>query len=187
MKSQLLYPGVVLACLLGLVAFLWGRFQISLSFETASSEAVPLPGTDQENGLSLPVSWASEGAIAAEPKVQSDSAKSAKRTERQGGLRVSNQTDQPLRIALLARRSAAYTVPESSSLTPAHWDFAPLEGSDRGLILSLPEGNIKLATGDVLVAFAQDGSRRYWGPYVVGETAVPAWNPQVGEWSWVLK
>jgi hypothetical protein len=37
------------------------------------------------------------------------------------------------------------------------------------------------------VAFAQDGSRRYWGPYVVGETSSPEWNPQTQEWQLVLQ
>jgi hypothetical protein len=70
---------------------------------------------------------------------------------------------------------------------PAHWDFAPGEGSRQGLILSLPNGNLKLKQGDILVAFAQDGSRRYWGPYVVGETAAPIWNSKVSEWQLILQ
>jgi hypothetical protein len=192
MKSQLLYSGVVVACLLGLVALLLGRFQIRISFDTQDSESLFIPSNDQGTHLSL--SALVPDAAAAEPKPQeaihlvSGSAKTIKGTERQGGLRVSNQTDQPLRIALLARHGAEVNaVTDTTSLLPAHWDFSPLEGSDRGLILSLPEGNIKLAMGDILVAFAQDGSRRYWGPYVVGESAAPEWNPQVGEWELVLR
>jgi hypothetical protein len=44
-----------------------------------------------------------------------------------------------------------------------------------------------LQAGDVLVAFAQDGSRRYWGPYVVGKTTLPTWNTEQKEWSLVLQ
>ena len=69
---------------------------------------------------------------------------------------------------------------------PAHWDFAPQEGSDRGLIVSLPNHNLRIKQGDILVAFAQDGSRRYWGPFVVGETALPTWNPRATEWELLL-
>jgi hypothetical protein len=107
-----------------------------------------------------------------------------------GGLRVSNPTEHPVRVALLAQQAQPSS--EQASLKPmgknpvygqpAHWDFAPGEGSSQGLILSLPEGNLQLKKGDVLVAFAQDGSRRYWGPYVVGETDQPLWNEQNSEW-----
>lgn len=99
----------------------------------------------------------------------------------QGGLRVSNQTDLPIRVALLRRPKSV-----KSSGKPAHWDFAPGEGGIRGLTLSLPEGSLLLEKGDVLVAFAEDGSRRYWGPYVVGETPMPVWSSQGREWNLVL-
>jgi hypothetical protein len=67
-------------------------------------------------------------------------------------------------------------------LEPVHWDFAPGEGGYQGLLLSLPGGDLQLQPGDVLIAFAQDGSQQYWGPYVVGETPIPQWNPAYGEW-----
>ena len=91
---------------------------------------------------------------------------------------MSNQTDQPVRLALLARRSGSSSSAQPTYGNPAHWDFAPGEGSGKGLLLSLPDGNLKLKKGDILVAFAQDGSGSYWGPYVVGETALPVWNRQ---------
>jgi hypothetical protein len=99
-----------------------------------------------------------------------------------GTLRVSNRSEHPVRVALLRRRQA-----EKSYGKPAHWDFAPGEGSGKGLMLSLPEGELKVKQGDILVVFAQDGSRRYWGPYVTGETASPAWNTKAGEWQLVLQ
>jgi len=49
-------------------------------------------------------------------------------------------------------------------------------------MLSLPDTDLTLQPGDILIVFAQDGSRRYWGPYIVGETASPTWNSQVEEW-----
>jgi hypothetical protein len=106
-----------------------------------------------------------------------------------GSLRMSNKTTQPVRLALLARQSSlkSTTTNNTKSHIPAHWDFAPEEGSETGLVLSLPQGNLKLEKGNILVAFAQDGSRRYWGPYVVGETSSPQWNPQTQEWQLVLE
>jgi hypothetical protein len=70
---------------------------------------------------------------------------------------------------------------------PAHWDFAPQEGSTRGLILSLPDGNLQVKDQDVLVVFAQDGSRRYWGPYVIGQMLLPVWNSETSEWQLTLQ
>jgi hypothetical protein len=111
----------------------------------------------------------------------------------QGRLRVSNQTTYPVRVALLYQPSdaaggnSAANSAKSSYGQPVHWDFAPGEGESKGLLLSLPSGNLRLQAGDVLVAFAQDGSRRYWGPYVVGKTTLPTWNSQQKEWSLVLQ
>jgi hypothetical protein len=105
----------------------------------------------------------------------------------QGTLRMSNQTNQPVRLALLSRRSLGKgSSGQIKDAVPAHWDFAPKEGNDKGLILALPNGKLELEKGDILVAFAQDGSRRYWGPYVVGETSSPSWNSQNKEWQLIL-
>lgn len=99
-----------------------------------------------------------------------------------GSLRVSNRSEHPVRVALLSKRQA-----QKSYGKPAHWDFAPGEGGSKGLMLSLPEGKLQVKQGDILVVFAQDGSRRYWGPYVAGETASPAWNRTAGEWQLILQ
>ncbi len=110
----------------------------------------------------------------------------------QGQLRVSNQTLHPVRVALLSQ-SATYSegeATEPSAFTykePVHWDFAPEEGSAKGLLLSLPETDLQLESGDVLIAFAQDGSRRYWGPYVIGKTDLPRWNTESQEWRLILE
>jgi len=102
----------------------------------------------------------------------------------QGGLRVNNQTTYPLRVALLYQQSAEA---ETAFSQPVHWDFAPSEGGAKGLILSLPNQALEVQPGDILVAFAQDGSRRYWGPYVVGQTSMPGWNADAGEWQLILQ
>lgn len=97
-----------------------------------------------------------------------------------GSFRVSNLTEYPVRVTLLTRSSGNLT-------EPVHWDFAPAEGSREGLILSLPREDLVLQSGDILAVFAADGSRYYWGPYIVGETSLPAWNPQNQEWELLIE
>jgi hypothetical protein len=122
-------------------------------------DSIPTPEPLEESNFSIPVN-----------------------AEATGSLRVSNRSDRPVRVALLSKRQA-----EKSYGKPAHWDFAPGEGGGKGLMLSLPEGKLQVKQGDILVVFAQDGSRRYWGPYVAGETAAPAWNRTAGEWQLILQ
>lgn len=102
-----------------------------------------------------------------------------------GGLRISNQTNQPVRVALLAQTGSNKATGNYGDAV--HWDFAPGEGSRQGLILSLPNANLKLKKGDIIVAFAQDGSRRYWGPYVVGETTAPVWDRKTSQWQLIIQ
>ncbi len=97
-------------------------------------------------------------------------------------LRVSNRTPNAIRVVLLALDTS-----QAAYLEPVHWDFAPAEGSQQGLILSLPEGNLRLQQGDILTAFALDGSSRYWGPYVAGKTATPVKRGQPSEWHLILQ
>jgi hypothetical protein len=106
--------------------------------------------------------------------------------DRQGNLKVSNQTIYPVRVALLFQK-AGKTSDQPSYNQPVHWDFAPGEGSNSGLLLSLPDGNLQVKPGDVLIAFAEDGSRRYWGPFVVGQTSSPSWNGTQREWTLLLQ
>lgn len=121
----------------------------------------------------------------------------------QGPLRVGNQTEHPLRIAFLAQGQAPAEITAAPPVEPApeepapqasnaprepfHWDFAPAEGGSDGLLLALPEGDLSLRDGDVIVAFAQDGSQRYWGPYVVGQTSLPHWNGDRNEWQLLVQ
>ena len=117
-----------------------------------------------------------------------------------GKLRVSNRSEHPIRLALRLkveklqnnkyggkqddkhREKLAHAPYEA----PAHWDFFAGEGSDRGLLIGLPNRSLNLTKGDIVVAFAQDGSQRYWGPFVVGEASGPIWNEATQEWKLVL-
>lgn len=209
MKSSVYRNVGVTACCLGLLVALVGCFGVSVSFESTNpdtSSQLPTETTQLETTSSTPVSpekgiSASRSTPGATPTNQvehsskenthpvlADRDKSASKVKDQGTLRMSNQTNQPVRLALLARQSVAKGsgTKQANYDVPAHWDFAPQEGSDKGLILSLPQNNLKLEKGDILVAFAEDGSRRYWGPYVVGETQLPKWNSQNREWQLVL-
>ncbi|NEQ96629.1 MAG: hypothetical protein F6K30_07890 [Cyanothece sp. SIO2G6] len=69
---------------------------------------------------------------------------------------------------------------------PVHWDFVPREGHAEGLVLAVPDGQFWVQPGDIVTAFAQDGSRRYWGPYVIGVTEAPIWDGEKGEWLLVI-
>ncbi|MCC5638290.1 hypothetical protein LC593_21115 [Nostoc sp. CHAB 5844] len=206
MKSQVCRKAAFAACSLGLLGLLVGCLDLSVSFETtnpdtseATSNNMPQPKSNSElpvldaTATSTNVSSTTTIPAQVEPstsKVQSilvNRPNVASSAKTQGTLRMSNQTDQPVRLALLARQLKGKSSASSINYDiPAHWDFAPQEGSSKGLLLSLPNGNLKLEKGDILVAFAQDGSRRYWGPYVVGETSLPTWNPQTQEWLLVL-
>lgn len=92
--------------------------------------------------------------------------------------RVGNRSPHPVRVVLLKRRGNG---------DPAHWDFAPGEGGSEGLLLSLEEDPLILEPGDVVVSFALDGSRRYWGPNIVGESQAPFWDPMRRIWSMILQ
>ncbi len=209
MKSSVyLNFGVTASCLVLLVSLV-GCFGISVSFEstnpdtsaqlptetqesetTSSTPILPEKGisTSLSNLTTTPTNQEEHSSKENTHPVLANRDKSASKTKDQGSLRMSNQTNQPVRLALLARQSVTKgsSTKQTNYDVPAHWDFAPQEGSDKGLILSLPQNNLKIEKGDILVAFAQDGSRRYWGPYVVGETQLPKWNSQNREWQLVL-
>lgn len=112
-------------------------------------------------------------------------------------LRISNQTPYPLRVVLRSRQVdpttgaianfSAQDLNQVRYATPVHWDFAPEEGSQSGLLVSLPEQPLTLQTGDVLMAFTQDGSQLYWGPYIVGASnANLQWYDSSQEWQLIL-
>lgn len=158
------YPAVMIASLFGLAALVLGAMQFSVSIEPPAT-VLPAP--------------APTVVPSATPAANQNARPDSKMAGVPGALILSNQTDLPVRVALLARGKQA--------VEPAHWDFAPQEGSTEGLVLSLPEGNFKLKKGDILVAFAQDGSGQYWGPYVVGESDAPVWDRKLSRWHLTLQ
>ncbi|MFT0813037.1 hypothetical protein NW826_04325 [Synechococcus sp. OH20] len=101
---------------------------------------------------------------------------------RTGSFRVGNRTPHPVRVVILMRSGGRLLNPET-----AHWDFAPGEGGSEGLVLSLGEEPLQIGPGDIVVAFVLDGTRRYWGPNVVGESLAPFWNEESGSWSMILQ
>ena len=101
-----------------------------------------------------------------------------------GGLRVGNRTDRSVRIVLFSRVTSQNIW---QAIEPLNWDFEPKEGGKEGLLLSLPNYKVLIGKGDVIFAFATDGSRTYWGPNIVGETDAPFWDNQNKEWSMVLQ
>lgn len=184
-----LYPISILAFLLGLAGLGLVLFEVRVSYEPESPDISSLPAIEPPDAPAVektqkrsPTLPAVSPTLPTPVTSPSKSPNPAEVAARQGTLRVSNPTEHPVRVALLTmqKQSKAYS-------EPAHWDFAPMEGGNQGLMLSLPQGNLKLSKGDILVAFAQDGSRQYWGPYVVGETPFPVWNQQKAEWQLVLQ
>ncbi len=163
------------------------RFQIEVA--VTPPDSVPMIKTDPSKTDELNSFKKEQPLSTASPIDKVDPAMAA---ARQGTLRVSNRSDHSLRVALLSRQPKS-TNAKSGEATPAgfgspsHWDFSPNEGSEKGLLVSLPNRTVMLKKGDVVVAFAQDGSQRYWGPYVVGETAQPTWNSQAAEWELALE
>lgn len=198
MKPPVYRHAVLVAFSLGLLVLPMGCYQLSVSFEpseldTSSSATQTSQSQSTVSSVSTLPGSALVPSTAVENKTQ-DAKKtvtayrpnSSSKASPLGNLRLSNQTNQPVRLALLSRRSLAKGSSGHQDAVPAHWDFAPNEGSDKGLVLSLASGNLELQKGDILVAFAQDGSRRYWGPYIVGETSSPNWNSQGKEWQLIL-
>lgn len=207
-KSSIFSPAVIFACVLGVLGFLllvWLQFNVTI--EPIGSDAALLPQTAQpqvspssdtalssssvleekdsspNTAISAPTSTTQQPSLDKQNLAQS--AQSSDVAAIAGALRVSNQSDHPLRVALLSAPTSTASKPKYGE--PVHWDFAPGEGGSQGLIVSLPEGNLKLKKGDILVAFAQDGSRRYWGPFVVGETDTPVLNRKTSEWQLILQ
>jgi hypothetical protein len=166
------FIALVLATILGgFVAFLVTQIQFSIEFDNRRSQSTQPSAPQFQNTSPTP----------------STSPNAKRATPVANGLRVSNQTAFPLRLVLLQGPLEPGTSSRGQKAKPTHWDFAPNEGSQNGLLLSLPKGELRLRSGDVLMAFALDGSRRYWGPYVVGETVLPRQTKPSKIWQLVIK
>lgn len=181
-----IYPAVIAILGLGLVALLLSRLEVQVARQSPLDRSLENPAQPPDAVGDLPNSLSPSPSASPQPSAPPPAAtappapapSSAAPAGAQGDLRVSNKTAYPVRIALLYQQSD----PKSGFEQPVHWDFAPEEGGAKGLILSLPSGGLRLSDGDVLVAFSQDGSRRYWGPYVVGKTELPTWSSAQNEW-----
>ncbi|MFB2975509.1 hypothetical protein [Microseira sp. BLCC-F43] len=195
MKIHLqVYAAVIIAT--AFLLAIWqvlGEWQFSITVEPPEAELPPVPTSPEVLPVTKSTSNSASNSTPAPTLVQPLAATNRAKARSKapataaGTLRVSNQSTHPVRLALLPVQSNAKSGKQPAYGAPAHWDFAPGEGGSRGLVLALPDGNLKLNRGDVLVAFAQDGSSRYWGPYVVGETGVPLWNSQRSEWQLILQ
>jgi hypothetical protein len=186
LKNYQILIGMAIVLITGM--FL-GRFEITISHggnrsSDLRSPATALPPTPPVSRVatdSTDIASKPKPDLSPDPEEENNSSIPANASSA-GSLRVSNRSEHPVRVALLSKRQT-----EKSYGKPAHWDFAPGEGGGKGLMLSLPEGKLQVKQGDILVVFAQDGSRRYWGPYVAGETASPAWNATAREWQLTLQ
>jgi hypothetical protein len=193
-KTSWLISGgfAIVAVLLGVGWFAVGRWLLqppAPSLRNAPSTEPNQALPSETDGLSAaPVNQmpASPNLPAPTAQPQQRQLNPTKVAARQGILRISNPTDYPVRVALLGRKVSQGKANDRFKL-PAHWDFAPQEGSSQGLVVSLPNQVVEVKPGDVLVAFSEDGSRRYWGPYILGETAFPTWSKQTGEWQLILQ
>jgi hypothetical protein len=182
--TRWIYPGVTVA--IGVLALAWllTRFELSIQVEPipdeAESTAPALPSPAQP----IPVPSSTDDALLVSPD------RIPAHVDNHSHIRVSNRSIHPVRVAILAQAVLSPTdaAPDlrDGYRDPMHWDFAPAEGSARGLLLSSPDEVLTLQPGDIVVAFAQDGSRHYWGPFVVGSTPTPAWHTEDGEWYLVL-
>jgi hypothetical protein len=191
------YPTVIGVVVLGLVALLASRVEFTVvepgippdsSLESELPPVVEQPAVRSPQASSSPTISPSPLPTTPTPTTPTDATPppAAGASLQQGKLRVSNPTTHPVRVALLPQQPGETDQPGTYQ-EPVHWDFAPGEGSQKGLILSLPDGVLALQTGDVVVVFAQDGSRQYWGPYVLGQTDAPIWNAETGEWQLTLQ
>ncbi|MGA7935260.1 MAG: hypothetical protein WCA35_17050 [Kovacikia sp.] len=198
------YPAIAIVAVAVLsLGSVWVFSHVSLEIQTQPAGLEPLSPSEAEvpkpeisptaAPSSIPTPSVKPTVLAEDSLSGSSPSDSGSAFVRQGALRISNPTSYPIRVALLTKKatksldaSTSGSESQAGYDLPAHWDFDPQEGSSKGLLVSLPDRPIKVKPGDILVAFAQDGSRRYWGPYVVGATSQPAWSPKLVEWQLVL-
>jgi hypothetical protein len=169
-KSSIL-PLLLAALLGGAAAFILSQLQFSLWLESSNPKDSIQPVIEVAPDFTPPS--ASPAPSGLQPPLAN-------------GLRVRNTSTYAIRVVLMSQAEGQSSSTVNPYRAPVHWDFAPKEGSQTGLLLSMPEGNLTLKPGDVIVAFALDGSRYYWGPYVVGKTRELS-QSKASEWQLVLK
>jgi hypothetical protein len=186
-----LLPLILAALVGGVVAFILSQFRFSMWIEPPERQNAPPVIRTNPTATNPATTNSAAQKTTASPKTQTKTlapvAPSAIVPAVKNGLRVSNQSSNTLRVVLLSHQSSKSSPSAKRDRRSAHWDFAPSEGSQKGLLLSLPSEKLTLKSGDVLMAFATDGSQRYWGPYIVGETAAPTQAKSTLEWQLVLR
>jgi hypothetical protein len=93
-------------------------------------------------------------------------------------LRVGNNTDSPVRVLLTKT---------DGSLNGVSWDLTPQKANSEGQELTLANSTVQVNEGDLIFIFATDGSRRYWGPNLVGFTSAPFWDSKRKFWSTLVR
>lgn len=204
MAAKIKFIPVLILAFVGLIAaFLLSQFHFNIWLESSPAADGPVilePGDFSSSPpVATPTPIPSLPGTGADPVTTSVSPTAPVTSTAQAvpnGLRVKNLTNNPIRLVWQSRALPTQAPAVASTPTPAnptnneppsmYWDFAPMEGSNEGLILSLQTGNLRLQSGDVLMAFALDGSRNYWGPYVVGRTHLPK-RQASSEWSLELR
>ena len=171
----------------------WGQPLTQRDALNGSDTGVSLGSTDESQVVNSAVVNTAPPAAPPDTSLAQNSLTPASPATQQGLLRVGNLTEHPVRLAILLKNASPSTAKTKAGMVarpgyepPAHWDFAPGEGGAKGLVLSLPQRSLKLKPGDIIVAFAQDGSRRYRGPFVIGETESPVWDAKTTEWQLLL-
>jgi hypothetical protein len=175
---------VTATLLLGFLAIALSRYQIDILITPISEPSIE-PTSGAESDLPPPPDAQSAVVVPTPGSPFWNPNASSAGIAQSGFLRVSNQTQHPIRVVILDQTQAG-TSP-SKQPSPAHWDFAPAEGQVQGLMLSLPSGNVTLHPGDIIMAYAQDGASLDWGPYIIGQTQQPVWNSRVKEWQFILR
>lgn len=159
----------------------WGPYLLGDSRLPTWSSAqdlwiLPFPETDLEELVSQPLPRILTSPRSHQPEESTDPA------PRTGSLRVGNRTDFPVRVAVMLRSGDYKDRPQVF-----HWDFAANEGGSEGLPLSLEADPLLISPGEIIMAFSLDGSQRYWGPNLVGESLSPFWEPSLKVWSMILQ
>ncbi|WP_126146632.1 hypothetical protein [Synechococcus elongatus] len=171
-RVQWLSGGLLLTALLGGCGLLSGFWGV----EAPLGEAVPPIATPPLP----PVPPRFQGNVSPRDSADLSDRMAANPAAYRAPIRVANRSNHPVRVVLQQAAIAKTT-------DPVHWDFAPQEVGPQGLVLSLPQGELRVQPQDVLVAFALDGSQLYWGPYQVGRDRQPRWNSERQEWQLLIE
>ena len=130
MKFSVYRNAAIAACALGLMGFMVGCWEISVTFEPAdtATPSIVSPQTSDENVI--PVTPVPSPKVTLNPDITqtnkvglndthilADRQDSTATVKNQGSLRMSNQTDHPVRLALLARQAQVKNADNQKTLS----------------------------------------------------------------------